>query len=136
QAIPNRQVIFTANAGGLGSDFEDANIDILSLKTGNVKTVVRGGYFGRYLLSGHLAYVHRGALFVVALDLDRLETRGGPIPVIDDLASVPTSGAGQLSFSATGTFVYLKGNTGDSNWTAKWLDADGKTEPLWTTSSA
>ena len=36
---------------------EEANIEVLSLKTGKVTVLYRGGYFGRYLPSGHLVFL-------------------------------------------------------------------------------
>jgi len=57
----------------------------MSLKTGAVKTVAQGGYFGRYLPSGHLTYVHQGTLFAARFDLDRMEARGAAIPVLNDI---------------------------------------------------
>src|SRR6185369_16289786 len=45
-------VLFTA-AGPAAVFPEDWNIEVLSLKTGQTKTVVRGGFHGRYLPSGH-----------------------------------------------------------------------------------
>ena len=48
--------------------------------------MVRGGYFGRYLPSGHLTFVHQGTLFAVPFDLSSLQLRGMPIPVLEDVA--------------------------------------------------
>ena len=76
----------------------------MSLKTGEIKILVRGGYFGRYLptgdATGHLVYVHEGVLFAVPFDPARLELRGAAVPMLEDLAADPSSGAGQFSFSA------------------------------------
>ena len=43
----------------------------MSLTDRRRKTLQRGGTFGRYLPSGHLAYVNRGTLFAVPFDLIR-----------------------------------------------------------------
>jgi hypothetical protein len=66
---------------------------VLSLKTGLWKTVQQGGYFGRYLPSGQLVYVHQGTLLAVPFDLNGLEVRGGPVPVLEDVAGTPAYGA-------------------------------------------
>src|SRR6185503_20109087 len=53
QFLPGgRTLIFTANSATNG--FDDAEIDALDLQSGQWKTVQKGGYFGRYLPSGHL----------------------------------------------------------------------------------
>jgi serine/threonine-protein kinase len=114
-----------------GSGYEDANLEVLSPRTGKVSIVHRGGYFGRYLPSGHLVYVHQGTLFAVPFDLAGLKTRGTPAPVLEDVAGVFNQGAGQLDFSRNGTFVYLSGKTtGGSLAPTTWMDSAGKTQTL------
>ncbi len=56
QVLPGGEnVLFTgAVAASAGAD-DSANIEVLSLKSGRVKVVRRGGLFGRYLPSGHLS---------------------------------------------------------------------------------
>ena len=118
--------------------FEDASIAAVSLKTGEIKILVRGGYFGRYLPTGdaigHLVYVHEGVLFAVPFDPARLELRGTAVPMLEDLAADPNSGAGQFSFSGVtsgpGTFVYRTGKVSAQSWPVSWLDNSGKTQPL------
>ena len=85
--LPGGAVLFTATPTTAGQD--NANIEAVSLKTGQVKIVQRGGYYGRYLPSGHLVYVHQGQLFGVRFDPVRLEARGAPVPVLADVAAKP-----------------------------------------------
>ena len=110
---------------------------MVSLKTGEIKTLVPGGYFGRYLptgdATGHLVYVHEGVLFAVPFDPARLELRGTAVPFLEGLAADPTSGAGQFSFSRSGTLVYRTGKVSAQSWPVWWLDNSGKTQPLITT---
>ena len=76
-------------------------IDVASLADRQRKTVVRGGGSPRYLESGHLVYTNRATMFALPFDLERLEARGTPVRVLDDVAfdtvdrrrSVPTSRA-------------------------------------------
>jgi serine/threonine protein kinase/Tol biopolymer transport system component len=136
QVLNGKQlVLFTGTAANIGAGYEDANIEVLSLKTGAVKIVHRGGYFGRYLPSGHLVYLRQGTLFATRFDLDRLETRGIPVPVLDDMAGNP-HGGGQVAFSDTGTFIYRSGSTAAAAWELSWLDSSGKTTPVWKAPSA
>ena len=118
--------------------FEEASIAAVSLKTGEIKILVRGGYFGRYLATseatGHLVYVHEGVLFGVPFDPARLELRGAAVSMLDDLAADPNSGAGQFSFSGApsgpGAFVYRTGRVSAQEYPVWWLDRSGKTQPL------
>ena len=68
-----------------------------------------------------------GTLFAVPFDLDRLDVRGTPRPVLAEVAYDTALGAAQLDFSRTGTLVYRSGGAGK---TVQWLDGAGKTQPL------
>jgi Tol biopolymer transport system component len=129
QILPGGEaILFTGHNASTG--FDDANIYVLFLKTGKSKIVQRGGYFGRYLPSGHLVYLHQGTLFAVPFDLNRYETRGMPAPVLEDVAGNSVSGGGQMDFSRTGTLVYLSGKSRSLTSELFTLDAAGKKEPL------
>ena len=101
QSLPgNEAVLFTLSSSSVA--FEDASIAAVSLKTGEIKILVRGGYFGRYLptgdATGHLVYVHEGVLFAVPFDPARLELRGTAVPMLEDLASRPDFGRRTIQF--------------------------------------
>jgi Tol biopolymer transport system component len=133
QILPGgRAVLFTANPTPSGLD--NARIEVVQLKTGERRVLLRGGYFGRYLPSGHLVYLHQGALFAVRFDLSRLQIRGTPAPVLEDAAANPNLGGGQFDSSTTpsagGTFVYLAGKVANQAWPVVWLDGSGKTQTL------
>jgi serine/threonine-protein kinase len=91
--------------------------------------VQRGGYFGRYLPGGYLVYIHHRTLFGVPFDLNRLEVRGTPAPLLEDVAGRSATAGGQFDFSHNGTLVYLGGQSAGT-WTMEWLDSAGKTKPL------
>ena len=129
QVLPGgKAVLFTAGSTG-GTGYDSANIDVMSLADHRTKTLLRGGTFGRYLPSGHLIYVNRGTLFAVPFDMNRLEVRGTPSPVLNQVAYTP-NGSALLDFSQTGTLIYRSGEAGGGLLTVQWLDAAGKTEPL------
>jgi hypothetical protein len=109
---------------------ENANIEAISLKTGQIKVLQRGGYFGRYLPNGYLLYVHQGTLFGVKFDPDRLETRGTPTTLLEDVADNTATGSGEFDFSTTGTFVYTAEKSAAQVWRIGWLDASGSVKPL------
>jgi len=129
QVLPGSSaVLFTASASVSGMD--NANIDAVSLKTGQIKILHRGGYFGRYLPGGHLLYVHRGVLFGIDFDPERLEVHGAPVPLLEDVDVNTATGGGQFDFSATGTFVYVAGKNAAQVWQIGWLDSSGGIQPL------
>jgi serine/threonine-protein kinase len=132
QVLPDGgAVLFTASPSAAGLD--NGIIEAISLKTREVKIVQPGGYYGRYLPSGHLVYVHQGVLFGVAFDPLRLEVRGAPVPLLTDVAANPATGGGQFGFSNMGTFVYAAGKSAAQAWQVAWLDSSGKMQPLLTT---
>jgi serine/threonine-protein kinase len=138
QVLPGGQaVLFTTLTNGRTSGtYNDAEIDILLFKTGQRKTVWRGGFFGRYLPSGHLAYMRENTLFAAPLDLGRLAVTAPPQVVLDDVDNF--SGIGHANFdssgspSGSGTFVYL-GRKTERPSSIFWLDSAGNTRPLHST---
>jgi len=127
QTLPGgKAVLFTAAAA---AGYDGANIDLVSLGDHQRKTVVHGGAFGRYVASGYLIYVHQGTLFAVHFDLNRLETRGSPSPILDQVAYNPGSGFARMDVSRSGTLVYRGGAAGELV-TVQWLDRAGNVEPL------
>jgi Tol biopolymer transport system component/tRNA A-37 threonylcarbamoyl transferase component Bud32 len=129
QILPGGQAVLFMGNQTTGT-FDDSSIEVLSLKTGQVKVVLRGGYFGRYLPGGYLIYIHERTLFGVPFDLNRLEVRGTPAPLQADVAVNSNTAGGQMDFSRNGTLVYLSGKSSTGTWTIAWLDRDGKTQPL------
>ena len=84
QVLPGGEnVLFTGLVAASGPAFDSANIEVLSLKSGRVKVIRSGGYFGRYLPSGHLIYFHQGTLYGVRFDLERLEANGAPASLLE-----------------------------------------------------
>ena len=132
QVLPGgNAVLFTALTS---TSFEGANIEVVSLKTGAVKTLLSGGYFGRYMATngstGHLVYVQQGVLSAVVFDPVRLEVRGSPEQILEDVAGAATS---PFDFSRNGTLVYHAGVAADQKWPIVLMDGSGKIEPLVTT---
>src|SRR5262249_33060892 len=129
-ALPGRRgVLFIS--GPLSATFEDADIVVQSLQSGDQKVVQHGGYYPGYLPTGHLVYMHQGTLFAAAFDLDRLEVTSQPVPAVEGvLASSPSYGGAQFSFSQNGSLVYLPGSIASPLVSIQWMDRAGKTQPL------
>jgi tRNA A-37 threonylcarbamoyl transferase component Bud32 len=129
QVLPGGQaVLFTSNTFLI--NYQDADIVVYSLSTKQRKTVHRGGFYPRYLLSGHLVYVNEGTLFAVPFDLERLEVTGPAAPILEGVVASPGIGGAQFSFSDTGNLVYAAGASGGRNLSISWMDHEGKFTPL------
>ncbi len=128
QVLPGGEnVLFTGAVAASAAAADSASIEVLSLKSGRVKVVLRGGNFGRYLPSGHLIYFRQGTLYGVPFDLGRLETHGAPAPLLEDLADSESPAFGRVSFSRTGILLYAgAGRAGVAP--IAWLDSAGKSQ--------
>jgi len=125
QVLPGSQaVLFTSSTHG--NDYEDSEIAVYSIASGQRKTVHRGGFYARYVPSGHVVYLHEGTLFAVPFDLKRLEVTGPPAPILEDVVATPGFGSAQFAFSETGNLVYVAGRAGF----IYWIDREGKFTPL------
>jgi Tol biopolymer transport system component len=128
QVLPgSKAVLFTSNT--VHNNNEDADIVVYSMASGQRKTVQRGGYYARYLPSGHVVYMHDGTLFAVPFDLKRLEVTGQPAPILEGVVTTPVGGA-QFSFTETGNLVYVAGGSGLQGVSIFWMDSEGKFTPL------
>ncbi len=122
-----KAILFTA--GNLGN-FDEASIIVQQQPDGAQRVVQRGGYYGRYLTSGHLIYVQGGTLFAAPFDLDRLELTGQAVPVVEGVRSGVGAGIAQFAVSANGTLVFQPGQSVGSELPIAWMDRDGKTTPM------
>ena len=118
QILPGGEnVLFTLAKGGTADRWEKADIVVQSLKSGERKRLIAGGTDARYLPTGHLVYALGGTLFAVSFDPDRLEVKGGPVPVIEGVRRSPgaTTGAAQYGVSTNGSLIYVPGPTSASS---------------------
>jgi serine/threonine-protein kinase len=132
-----RGVLFTITAatGGL----EAAQIAVLDLQTGTYRVVIRGGSHAHYVASrgrakgesGHLVFAAAGTLRAVAFDVDRLETRGTPVAVLNDVVTTPYGGVDSV-IAGDGTLAYVSGGSGMAvaERTLVWVDRQGQETPI------
>jgi Tol biopolymer transport system component len=116
-----KSLLYTAAAGAA-----KMRVMVESLKSGETKELFAGG-FARYLPTGHIVYrlPNNNNLFAVPFDLDRLEVKGGAVPIVEGIL--------QCADSNAGTLVCLPGTTGASSSGGRslvWVDRDGKEEAL------
>jgi serine/threonine protein kinase len=138
QLLPGGKAILFAADTALDED--KLTIEVLTLADRRRKIVARGGASPRYVATssgaGHLIYVNKATLFAIPFDLEKLETHGTAVPVLDDVAYMSPVGTGQFDFSQApsghGTLVYRRSSGGASARmaTLQWVDPSGKKEPL------
>lgn len=80
-------------------------IEILSLDTGERKTVVRGSAYGRYVPSGHLIYLRDDSLWGRTFDLESLAAGDREVRLLESDAIGQSISASRLAVSDEGTLV-------------------------------
>jgi Tol biopolymer transport system component len=129
QVLPGgKGVLYTSHNSPNG--FNDANVVVQALPHGTRKVLVRGAYDGRYILSGHLIYIHDSTLFAAPFDLDRLDVTGPAVHALDGFSDSPPVGAAQVAVSRTGTLVYVPGPVFTFDAPIDWADRGGRVTPL------
>ena len=125
QVLPGGRDLLLTTMRGL-----QASVDVLSLRDGMRKTLIPRGMYGRYLPGGYLAFVDGGTLFAVPFDVEALELRGTPVPVLEGIAYSPTFGFAQFAAADTGIAVYQRAGSGGQMTVARLERGGGKTALL------
>ena len=114
QVLPDgKSVLFTHNITAGSGRWDEAQIVVHSLETGEQKLLLTGGSDARYVPTGHLVYALGDGLFAVPFDLASLEVTGESVSIVEGVARGPNpargTGTGQFSFSDRGSLVYVVG---------------------------
>jgi serine/threonine-protein kinase len=78
----------------------DEEVAAIDLRTGQRRLLLKDAADARYVPSGHLAFLRRGALFAVPFDADAIEIQGNEEQVLGDL--VAQAVAARLNANVTG----------------------------------
>ena len=112
QMLPDEWVLFTLRPAG-ASSWDESQIVMQSLATGERVVLIEGGRDARYVETGHLVYALNGVVTATAFDLDAREVLGGPVPLVEGVRTAGgTTGAVQFSIAGNGSLVYVPGGSG------------------------
>src|SRR5262245_27343477 len=82
-ALPGGEwILFTEQAS---FNWNDASIVDQSIKTGERKVLLKGGFYARYVKTGHLVYARAGSLYAVRFDAKTLTTVGTPVLMVENV---------------------------------------------------
>jgi serine/threonine-protein kinase len=101
--------------GSLNSGVTSAEVVARSLKSGQRKVIINNGASARYVSTGHLLYAREGVLFARRFDLQRLETIGDEIPIVEGVRRAVFAGAPAampatyFDVSETGSLAFVPG---------------------------
>ncbi len=123
-----RTVLFTVQRGRGEVNRE---IVALNLETGERKLLIPGGSNPHYAATGHIVYGADGTLRAVPFDLDAVEVKGDPVPVLEGVVTL-NRGDAHFSLAKDGTLVYVPGTRGGfaEQQTFVWVDREGREEPV------
>jgi len=126
QVLPGgKAVLFTIQMDNTVS-YDDARIAVLSLETGKWRKLIDGGFYARYVPSGHLVYAHAGSLMAVRFDLQRFEVNGAATPIQEGVAtSASTSGGAEYDVTSSGLLAYVPGTAKPPERSLFWVDRNG-----------
>jgi eukaryotic-like serine/threonine-protein kinase len=125
--LPAANAVLFTSAIFPAATVDDRSIEVLRIKTGERKTLIRSGYNPHYVPTGHLIFLRSGTLMAVPFDLDRLELVGTPVPVIEGLRQ---GFAGSVfSCSEVGSCVYVGGGAATQR-TVAFVDRTGMGQAL------
>jgi eukaryotic-like serine/threonine-protein kinase len=126
EALPgDRYVVFTA----FRTPVDKSRLGVLDLSTGEVRWVVDGGFFGRYVSTGHLVYARGQRLYAVPFDLATATVKGAAVAVLDDVLASQTSGYATFGVSSRGMLAYVTESLGNPLRELVWLDRAGRPTP-------
>ena len=116
-----RRVLFT----GFRTPVDRSRVGVLDLATREVRWLVDGGFFGRYVGSGHLLYSKGQRVYAQPFDAATAKLQGPAVAVLDDVHAVQTGGYAQLGVSSRGTLAYVSESLGSPARELVWLDRGG-----------
>ena len=114
QMLPGGEwVLFTLTSASGPTRWDEAQILVQSLESGERKILWEGGSDVRYVPTGHLVYALEDVLFALPFDLASLEVSGGPVPVVEGVRRVrlprAQTATANYGFSDRGTLIYIPG---------------------------
>jgi eukaryotic-like serine/threonine-protein kinase len=120
-------VLFVAANNGI--NFDNAQVAVQLVGTGERRNLIQGATQPRYAPSGHLVYAQGGSLMAVPFDPQRLTSAGAAVPVVEGVLESTFGGAAQYSFSSTGSLVYIPGGAHSAQRRMVWVNRNGAEQP-------
>jgi serine/threonine-protein kinase len=134
QLLTDRRVLFTVKQAA--ASWAEGQIVVETTGRQGRTVLVSPASSGRVVAGDRLVYASGcrssatcGTLFGVRLDLETLTLRGGPTPIVEDVRTSQTSGAGQYGVSDNGTLAFVPGALTSSREIV-WVDRHGKEEVI------
>jgi len=130
-AVPGEDVVlFTVGAMDSPESYDQSDIDAVRPSNGERRTVLRGASMARYVPTGHLIFAREGFLFAVKFDIKTLAIEGSPVPVVENVMGMRSSGVVHAGVATNGLLAYISGSPRSRESRMVWRRRDGRSEPL------
>jgi serine/threonine-protein kinase len=129
-------VLFSVARTGGANRWNDADIVVQSLASGERRVLRSGGFDARYLPTGHITYVFGNALLASAFDARALELDDERVTLVEGVQTAisASGGSGFYAIASNGTLVYVPAvaalAAGRPQRSLVWVDRTGNTVPL------
>jgi serine/threonine-protein kinase len=122
-----KAVVFTEQTARLQTDV----LVVVRLDTGERRVLIEDGRGPHYVPTGHLIFSRTSTILAVPFDLETLQVKGSPAPVIEGVLTTSGSGAAHIAVSAQGTVAYIPGASAYApTKTLAWIDRHGGMLPI------
>jgi serine/threonine-protein kinase len=122
------EVLFAAHRG----DTEITSVGVYSLSSGRSRILIENGTSPRYVETGHVVYFVGGSLYAIPFDVDTLETRGSPVPLVENVRAFAgasqRTGIAYFDVARKGSLIYLSAS-GGADRQLVWVDRSGVATP-------
>ena len=131
QMLPGGEAVLYTLAPS-ARQWDEAQIVVEELATGDRTVLIEGGRDGRYLPTGHLVYLLNHVLFAVPFDSEARAVTGRAVSLVEGIRDAgATTGGAHFSVADTGALVYVPGTSGGAGRTELvWVDRAGQTQPV------
>ncbi|MGK2856289.1 MAG: TolB family protein, partial [Thermoanaerobaculia bacterium] len=120
-----RRVVFTA----FRTPIDRSRIGMLDIENKTIEWIVDGGFFARYVESGHLLYAKGRRIYAMPFDAESGKAKGPAVVVVDDVSVESTNGNATFAVSSQGTLAYVTAAAGDPVRELAWIDRSGRVTP-------
>ncbi|MBN2030840.1 protein kinase, partial [bacterium] len=117
EMLPGSKAVLYTNwesvTANIPTPYNEANIVVYFLETGESKTLIISGTQPFYSPTGHILFGRSGTYWAVPFDAKRLEITGDEVPICEGVQIWP-NGYAEIGVSKNGTLVYTPGVWGVS----------------------
>ena len=110
-----------------GPGWDEHELQVLTLATGERRKITRGATAGQYVASGHIVYSRADVLMAVPFDLSRLQATAAPYELRERVLEEDGS---EFAVSATGLLAYVAVSPQRLQRQLVWVDGNGHVDEI------